>query len=155
MMRSLLWMSLALSAIAGLSASPAYAQFAAEDSASAEYPASAYGAEPAPTPVADTDYGYDQAAAAPDPYATDPYVADPAYGAAPAQPIADRTVGDLANSVLGAKGAQHAQDAEAVVREVIGKRGVSGGSPSTPSASDAVSLVRDVLGVVRKQKDPQ
>ena len=146
-MRPLLWMSLTVAAIAGLSASPARAQFAAEDSVLADNSASDYGAE---APVPEADYDYDPAAVPADAYAV-----DPGYQAAPSRPIVDRTVGDLTASVLGVKGIQHVQDAEAVVREVIGKGGAQGAPLATPSTSDAISLVREVLGVVRKQKDPQ
>lgn len=108
------------------------AQFAAED--------------PVPGPYANpaAGDGYDQ---------TDPYAADPAYRAAP-QSIGDRTVADLASGVLGAKGARHVQDAEAIARTVIGKGGGASGVPGESNA-DPVSLVRDLIAVTQKKKTPK
>lgn len=151
-MRLSLRVTLALMAAASLSASPVHAQFAAE--------------EPGELPA---DEGYDQADAEADPYAaddpyaeadpadpyaTDPYAADPAYGAASPQSIGDRSVADIATSVLGNKGAQRVQDAETIVRTVIGKAGGKGGTPGSPG-TDPLGLVQDILTAARKTQDPQ
>ncbi|WP_428679280.1 hypothetical protein [Sphingopyxis sp.] len=146
-MRPMFWTILALSTTASLTAAPAQAQFAAEDAVEAPADAAASGYdEPA----------YDQGDPAADPYAeaADPYAADPAYGTAAPQSIGDRSVADLAASVLGAKGTRHVQDAETVVRTVIGKAGTRGGTPGSPGA-DPVGLVQDILTAARKTKDPQ
>lgn len=135
MMRRTLWMTIALSA-AGLTVSPAHAQFAAEDA----------------------DGAYDEADPAADPYAetesVDPYAAEQAYDPADPRSIGDRSVADLATSVLGAEGARRVQDAEAVVRSVIGKAAPNGSSPGSPGA-DPVGLVADILTTARKTKSPQ
>ena len=112
------------------------AQFAAEDPVPGPYA----------NPAAQTaDDGYDE---------TDPAAADPGYRAAP-QSIGDRTtVADLASGVLGAKGARHVQDAEAIARTVIGKGGAASGV-SAASDADPVSLVRDLIAVTQKKKSPQ
>lgn len=141
-MRHLIGMPLTIVAIAA--AWPAHAQFAAEQ------PASEYGADTEDAPVTGADYGYGQSVGA-----NDPYAADPASNAMPSQPIGDRTVGDLASGVLGAKAAQHLHDAETIVREVIGKKSAaSDDTPVSPNGS-AQALVRDFLGVVRTKKSPQ
>ncbi len=119
-----------------VSATSVQAQFAAEDPVPGPY------ANPAAQAA---DDGYDQA---------DPYAADPGYRAAPPQSIGDRTVADLASGVLGAKGARHVQDAEAIARTVIGKGGVASGTPGT-SDPDPVSLVRDLIAVTQKKKTPR
>ncbi len=137
-MRPVFWITMALIATAGLPASPAAAQFAAEDAA--ELPA-------------DGDGAYDEAAyEETDPYA-EPEPADP-YGALPSRSIGDRSVADVAGSVLGAKGAQRVQDAETIVRTVIGRTGSNGGTPGSAGA-DPVGLVQDILTAARKTKDPQ
>jgi hypothetical protein len=145
-MRPMFWTILALSTTASLTAVPAQAQFAAEDAV--EAPADAAGGY--------DESAYDQGdpAAAPYAEAADPYATDPAYGTATPQSIGDRSVADLAASVLGAKGARHVQDAETVVRTVIGKAGSRGGTPGSPGA-DPVGLVQDILTTARKTKDPQ
>ncbi|WP_422061622.1 hypothetical protein [Sphingopyxis sp.] len=131
-MQPKLWVILALMASAGLSPLPAYAQFAAEDSA--KLPATGDGAY--------DEAAYDQAdAAAP-------------YGTAPSQSIGDRSVAEVATSVLGIKGAQRVQDAETIVRTVIGKAGGNGGTPGSPGA-DPAGLAQDILTAARKTKDPQ
>lgn len=142
-MRPSLYIVLTLIATMGLSASPAHAQFAAEDP----------GALPANG--IDEEAGYDQA----DPYAAevdpaDPYAAEPAYGTAQPQSIGDRSIAELTTGILGANGAQRARDAEAIVRTVIGKAGSKGGTPGSPGA-DPVGLVQDILAATRKTKDPQ
>lgn len=142
-MRPSLYVMLALITTIGLSASPAHAQFAAEDP----------GALPANS--IDAEAGYDQA----DPYAAevdpaDPYAAEPAYGTAQPQSIGDRSIAELATGILGANGAQRARDAETIVRTVIGKAGSKGGTPGSPGA-DPVGLVQDILTATRKTKDPQ
>ena len=113
-----------------VSATSVQAQFAAED----------------PVPAAQAaDDGYDQA---------DPTAADPGYRPAPPQSIGDRTVADLASGVLGAKGARHVQDAEAIARTVIGRGGIASGT-SAASDADPVSLVRDLIAVTQKKKNPR
>ncbi|MBN8844605.1 MAG: hypothetical protein J0H88_15310 [Sphingomonadales bacterium] len=146
-MRRSLCVTLALIAAASLSASPAHAQFAAE--------------EPGELPA---DEGYDQTDAEADPYAdadpyaeadpADPYAAEPAYGTASPQSIGDRSVADIATSVLGNKGAQRVQDAETIVRTVIRKAGRHGGAPGSPG-TDPLGLVQDILTTARKTQDPQ
>ena len=133
------WGSLVLIATAGLSASPAHAQFAAED--------------PAALP-ADGGDAYDEATDDEADAAVDPYAADSGYETAPPQSIGDRTVADLATGVLGAMGAQRVQDAEAIARAVIGKAGSNGGTPASPG-SDPVGLVQDILTATRKSKPPE
>lgn len=136
-MQPKLWVILALMASAGLSPLPAYAQFAAEDSA--KLPATGDGAY---DEAAYDEAAYDQAdAAAP-------------YGTAPSQSIGDRSVAEVATSVLGIKGAQRVQDAETIVRTVIGKAGGNGGAPGSPGA-DPAGLAQDILTAARKTKDPQ
>ena len=138
-MRASFWMTLGLIAVAGLSASPAHAQFAAEDPA----------AQPA-----DGDGAYDEATDGEAAAAVDPYAANPGYETAPPQSIGDRTVADLATGVLGATGARRVQDAEGIVRTVIGKAGANGGTPASPG-SDPVGLVQDILTATRKSKAPK
>lgn len=138
-MRASFWMTLGLITAASLSASPAHAQFAAED--------------PAALP-ADGDGAYDEATYDDTDAAVDPYAANPGYETAPPQSIGDRTVADLATGVIGATGAQRAQDAEAIVRAVIGKAGANRGTPASPG-SDPVGLVQDILTATRKSKPPQ
>lgn len=138
-MRPSFWGSLVLIATAGLSASPAHAQFAAED--------------PAALP-ADGDGAYDEATDGEAAAAVDPYAANPGYETAPPQSIGDRTVADLATGVLGATGARRVQDAEGIVRTVIGKAGANGGTPASPG-SDPVGLVQDILTAIRKSKAPK
>ncbi len=116
-----------------VSATSVQAQFAAEDPVPATY------ADPA------ANDGYDE---------PDPYAVDPGYRAAPPQSIGDRTVADLAGGVLGAKGARHVQDAEAIARTVIGRGGVASGT-SAASDADPVSLVRDLIAVTQKKKNPK
>ncbi|UKK84847.1 hypothetical protein L7H23_01710 [Sphingopyxis sp. BSN-002] len=145
-MRPMFWVTFALMTAAGLTAVPAHAQFAAEDAA--ELPTDADGAY--------DEAAYDQGDAAADPYAepaaVDPYATDPAY--TPSQSIGDRSVADLATSVLGAKGARRVQDAETVVRTVIGKAGTRGETPG-PANADPIGLVRDILTAAGKTRDPQ
>lgn len=135
MMRPTLWMTIALTA-AGLTASSAHAQFAAEDA----------------------DGAYDEADPGADPYAetesVDPYAVDPADDPADPRSIGDRSISDLATSVVGAEGARRVQDAEAVVRTVIGKATPNGSTPGSPGA-DPVGLVADILTMARKTKKPQ
>lgn len=135
MMRPTLWMTIALTA-AGLTASPAHAQFAAEDA----------------------DGAYDEVDPAADAYAetggVDPYAAEPAHDLADPRSIGDRRVSDLATSVLGAEGARRVQDAETIVRTVIGKAASNSSSPGSPGA-DPVGLVADILTTARKTKNPQ
>lgn len=135
MMRPMLWMTIALTA-AGLTTSPAHAQFVAEDA----------------------DGAYDEADPAEDPYAetesVDPYAVEPAYDPANPRSIGDRTVADLATSVLGAEGARRVQDAETIVRTVIEKAAPNGSSPGSPG-TDPLGLVADILTTARKTKDPQ
>lgn len=106
---------------------------------------------------ASDEAAYGEADAAADSYADtdpgDPYAADP-YGTALPQSIGDRSVADVATSVLGIKGAQRVQDAETIVRTVIGKAGGNGGPPGSVGA-DPVGLVQDILTAARKTKDPQ
>lgn len=141
-MRPTLWVMLTLVASAGLSGSPAYAQFAAEDPAEL---------------TAEGDGTYDETHAAAAPYAetdpVDPYAADP-YGTAHPQSVGDRSVADVATSLLGAKGAQRVQDAETIVRTVVGRVGGKGGTPGSADA-DPVGLVQDILTAARKKKVPQ
>jgi len=138
-MRPSFWMTLGLIAAASLSASPAHAQFAAEDAA--ELPA-------------DGDGAYDEVTDDEAGAVVDPDAANPVYETAPPQSIGDRTVADLATGVLGATGAQRVQDAEAIVRAVIGKAGANGGTPASPG-SDPAGLVQDILTATRKSKPPQ
>lgn len=138
-MRPSLWMTLGLIAVASLSASPAYAQFAAEDAAGLP---------------ADGDRAYDEATDGETGAAVDPYAADPGYETPPPRSIGDRTVADVATDVIGTTGAQRVQDAEAIIRAVIGKAGANGGTPASPG-SDPVGLVQDLLAATRKSKPPQ
>ena len=138
-MRASFWMTLGLIAAASLSASPAHAQFAAEDAA--ELPA-------------DGDGAYDEVTDDEAGAVVDPDAANPVYETAPPQSIGDRTVADLATGVLGATGAQRVQDAETLVRTVIGKAGAKGSTPASPG-SDPVGLVQDLLAATRKSKSPQ
>ena len=147
-MRSLFRTSLVLAA-AVFSASPALAQFTPDASEQTGYADDGgYAAE------ATSDDGYDAgyAGTATD---DDPYAADPAYDTAPPRPVADRTVGDIAASILGAKAAQHAQDIGAIVGDVTRKGSAPGTDASPSSGSDAVSLIRGVLNIARKKKAPQ
>lgn len=139
-MRAMRCIMLAAMATAGLSAAPAYAQFAAEEpvEVSADDTGGAY-----------ADGGYDEGA-----YDAQDAAAYPDYETAPPQSIGDRTVADVAATVIGTKGARHAKDAEAVVRTVIGGAGTKGGSPASPG-TDPVGLVQDILAAVRKPRDPQ
>lgn len=132
-------------AAAVLFASPAMAQFMPESS-----PQTGYADDGGYAAEATSDYGYDSTVAD-----TDPYAADSSYDAAPARPVADRTVGDIAASILGAKAAQHAQDIGAIVGEVTRKGDVSSADASPSSGGDAVSLIRGVLNIARKKKAPR
>lgn len=138
-MRPSFWMTLGLLATASLSASPAHAQFAAEDAAA---------------PPADDGDAYDEATDNGADAAADPYAAYPGYETAQPQSIGDRSVADLATGVIGATGTQRVQDAEAIVRAVIGKAGANGGAPASPG-SDPVGFVQDILTATRKSKPPQ
>lgn len=135
-------------AAAACSASPALAQFAPASSQTDYY--SGDGGQPA---EASADYDYAQSY---DGTATDPYAADPSQGAAPQQPIANRTVADIAAGIFGAKGARRAQDIGAILGDVTGKgQATSAEEASSASEGDAVSLLRNVLSIARKKKAPQ